>query len=185
MNKGDLEAAQNAEMEEYETWGAPPADFDKGDPERVRIFGERLRYLRKKQNYSLKVVAKELGMSEMNISKYENGKIRNVPVNQLSRLAALFGVTAHYLLGYVNDENKYLRLDPHRNIVYDADGKTPRLVTQPMTIASVGVQRAISDYRDLYCDDTELFYLINKLVIVPQARKDAVKKILSIILNEM
>lgn len=185
MNKILLEAAENSEVEEYETWGAPPADFDKSDSERIRIFGERLRYIRKKQHYSLNDVAKELGMSEMNISKYENGKVKNIPVKQLRRLATFFGVTAHYLLGYVDNENTYLRLDPSRNIIYDSDGKTPRLVTQAMAIAPVGAQSAISDYRDLYYDDVELFYLINKLLITQQERREAAKKVLNIILNEM
>ena len=61
----------------------------------------RLRELREKHHLSQQKVADHLGISRTAYNKYESGAIR--PTRKLERLAALFGVSADYILGRTED----------------------------------------------------------------------------------
>ena len=64
---------------------------------------EKLRYLRKKQNYSMKKLGEIIGVSESTISLYENGH-RQPDFNTLIKLADYFNVTVDYLIGRENEK---------------------------------------------------------------------------------
>ena len=68
----------------------------------MSITGQRLRLLRAERKWSQEAVAKKLGISRTAYNKYENGAIH--PVRKLKELADLFGVSADYILGGVDDE---------------------------------------------------------------------------------
>ncbi|MBR1647030.1 MAG: helix-turn-helix transcriptional regulator [Selenomonadaceae bacterium] len=57
----------------------------------------RLRALREESKMSQQAVADFLGITRTAYNKYESGVIK--PVRKLNELAALFGVTADYILG--------------------------------------------------------------------------------------
>lgn len=57
----------------------------------------RLRTLREENKMSQQAVADFLGITRTAYNKYESGAIK--PVRKLNELAALFGVTADYILG--------------------------------------------------------------------------------------
>jgi len=61
-------------------------------------FESRLRSLREKKGYSQIQLSKELSISNVTLSQYENG-IRKPDIDTLSKLASYFGVTTDYLLG--------------------------------------------------------------------------------------
>ena len=61
-------------------------------------FAERLKELRQEHNISLKKLAKEIGVSDIAISRWEN-ELRIPNIESLIALAQYFGVTADYLLG--------------------------------------------------------------------------------------
>jgi len=72
-------------------------------------FGEILKFLRELNGYSQEEVAKALGISVPNVSRYENQKIH--PTEEVIRNAAqFFNVSADYLLGLtdtpVSTENR-------------------------------------------------------------------------------
>lgn len=73
----------------------------------------RLRELRKESGLSQKQVADTLGISRTAYNKYESGVIR--PVRKINELAALFGVTADYILGRDGIEMKDAakKISPH------------------------------------------------------------------------
>ena len=61
----------------------------------------RLRSLREKHGLSQQKVAEYLGISRTAYNKYESGAIR--PTRKLDKLAALFGVSADYILGRADE----------------------------------------------------------------------------------
>ena len=63
-----------------------------------RIFGERLKNLRKEKGLSQPQLAKEIGVSKGMISFWENG-INEPTITYLIRLCNYFEVSADFLLG--------------------------------------------------------------------------------------
>lgn len=63
----------------------------------MNITACRLRALREESKMSQQAVADFLGITRTAYNKYESGAIK--PVRKLNELAALFGVTADYILG--------------------------------------------------------------------------------------
>ena len=59
------------------------------------MYGSRLRYLRKKNNYTLNYVAEKLNTTHATISKYENEKLKIDP-DTLCSFCKLYNVSADY-----------------------------------------------------------------------------------------
>lgn len=68
----------------------------------LKIFGERLRLLRKERKLPLKKIAELLGTSVTQVSDMENGKTGTTMV-RLVRLAEFYHVSTDYLLGITDD----------------------------------------------------------------------------------
>ena len=64
----------------------------------MKIFGERLRELRKEENISARKLAEKIGVSDASIIRWENDEI-NPNIEYLRALATYFKVSADYLLG--------------------------------------------------------------------------------------
>ena len=64
----------------------------------MKIFAERLKELRKEKSISLKALAKEIGVSDIAISRWEN-QLRIPNIENLKSIAEYFGVSSDYLLG--------------------------------------------------------------------------------------
>ena len=64
----------------------------------MKIFGERIRILRKEKKLRQEDVAKEIGISFRTYCRYENVE-REPTAPTIVALADLFGVSADYLLG--------------------------------------------------------------------------------------
>ena len=72
------------------------------------MLGERLAFLRRRENLSQKELGDKLNISHYTISSYEKG--RSEPSDELkARLARFFGVSADYLLGLVDQPYPYDR----------------------------------------------------------------------------
>ena len=66
------------------------------------MYGSRLHYLRKKNNYTLNYVAEKLNTTHATISKYENEKLKIDP-DTLCSFCKLYNVSADYILGLPNN----------------------------------------------------------------------------------
>lgn len=67
--------------------------------------GERIRELRLRNHLSLDDVARHLGVGRQAIHKYEQGTVTNIPLENIEKMANLFGTTPGYLAGW-NDSPK-------------------------------------------------------------------------------
>jgi HTH-type transcriptional regulator, competence development regulator len=72
----------------------------------MSVLGKRLRYLREKFNYSQKKVAESLGISNVQLSRYESGD-RNPDPELIAAFADFYGVTTDYLHGRTDDPHGY------------------------------------------------------------------------------
>ena len=68
----------------------------------VKLFGERLRYLRNENGIGQNLLAEKLQLSNASVSFWETGK--QIPSAEvIFTLALFFNVSADYLLGIKND----------------------------------------------------------------------------------
>ena len=88
----------------------------------MNVTGNRIREFRTKLNLTLDDVAKHLGVGRQAIYKYEQGTVTNIPLENLEKMAQLFGTTPSYLAGWQTDEERYKEMidalgfyvnDPH------------------------------------------------------------------------
>jgi transcriptional regulator with XRE-family HTH domain len=69
----------------------------------MSILGKRLKYLREKFNYSQKRVADSIGISNVQLSRYESGD-RNPDPELIAKFADFFDVTTDFLHGRTNEK---------------------------------------------------------------------------------
>ena len=67
----------------------------------MEIFCKRLRELRLEQGLSKAQLAKNINVSDVAVSRWENGK-RTPNIEQLRKLALFFNVSSDYLLGLID-----------------------------------------------------------------------------------
>ena len=67
---------------------------------------ERVRDLRKDNDWSQTEVARKIGMSQTGYSKYETGE-NDIPTEVLLKLADLYDTSVDYLLGRTNERKPY------------------------------------------------------------------------------
>jgi transcriptional regulator with XRE-family HTH domain len=64
----------------------------------ISTLGKRLKYLREKNNYSQKRVAEAIGLTNVQLSRYESGDRKPDP-DTINLLADFFNVSTDFLLG--------------------------------------------------------------------------------------
>lgn len=67
------------------------------------IWNDRIAYLRKKNDMTLKDVSKRLGVSEATAQRYETS-IKNIPYEIIMKYAVMFCVEPSYIMGWTDDE---------------------------------------------------------------------------------
>lgn len=65
--------------------------------------GERIKALREQRGMTQDELAEKLGTTKQTVYKYETGVITNIPSDKIEEMAALFGVTPSYLMGWDED----------------------------------------------------------------------------------
>ena len=70
----------------------------------MNITGNRIRELRTKNDLTLDDVARHLGVGRQAIYKYEQGTVTNIPLENLEKMADLFGVSPGYLAGWTDHD---------------------------------------------------------------------------------
>jgi transcriptional regulator with XRE-family HTH domain len=68
-------------------------------PPYMRILGERVHVLRRRERYSQAAIAQMADMSPTTLSNLEQAKAPNITLEHLVNLARVFGTTPDYLLG--------------------------------------------------------------------------------------
>ena len=73
--------------------------------------GRRIRDLRIAAGLTQEQLGEKVGLQKSAVAKYENGKTENMKRSVIQKMAALFGVSPSYLMGF--DDNTSYYLDPN------------------------------------------------------------------------
>lgn len=71
------------------------------------MVGDRIRWLRNLARLSQADLAEQVGMSEIQILRWENGKA-DPGAEAVRKMAKIFGVTSDYILGLSDDPHGYI-----------------------------------------------------------------------------
>ena len=71
---------------------------DQGD--REMTMGERIKYLRLKNKLTQTDIADYIGTNKQAVFKYENGIIKNIPLDKIEKIAEILHVSPAYLVGW-------------------------------------------------------------------------------------
>jgi len=82
------------------------------------LIAKQLTELRRKHRYTLEEVGKQIGVSKQTLYKYEKGIITNIPSDRIEALAAFYGVTPSYIMGWGDTEanKKSLSTEANRQV---------------------------------------------------------------------
>jgi transcriptional regulator with XRE-family HTH domain len=74
---------------------------------RAMTIGERLRFLRLRNNLTQEELGNRIGVKKQTIEKYEKGLIKNIPEEKRKQIVTILGVSEPYFLGLteIEDEN--------------------------------------------------------------------------------
>ena len=60
--------------------------------------GDKIKYLRESMNLTQTELGERLGVKKNAVSKWECGRVEDIPTSKIKAMAALFGVKASYLI---------------------------------------------------------------------------------------
>ena len=100
--------------------------------------GERIRYYRKLNNMTMVELAQRIGVQHSAIYKYETGKITNIPIGNINKMAYVFGIPAHDLVDWMSD-------DPIPDLDLSADEKAMITLYRKLTERN---KQAVKSYLD-------------------------------------
>lgn len=69
------------------------------------IWNERIKQLRAEYKYTLKDVAKKLGVQEATAQRYESGEIKNIPYGAIVAYSEMFSCSPSYIMGWSEDHS--------------------------------------------------------------------------------
>jgi transcriptional regulator with XRE-family HTH domain len=109
----------------------------------MKMFGTRLRSLRKKSGLTMKELGSKFNLAESTISGYENGT-RKPDTDIMEKIADFFEVTVDFLLGRSEESNKNEEED---NVGRAFFGGADQYSEEELEIARAAAKAAVEGYR--------------------------------------
>lgn len=78
--------------------------------------GEKIKTLRKQQGLTQTELGEKLGVQKNAVSKWETGRVDDIPGSKIRSMATLFGVSPSYL---IDDEEDSVRFDDFTYAMYN------------------------------------------------------------------
>ncbi|WP_339033181.1 helix-turn-helix transcriptional regulator [Fusobacterium animalis] len=69
-----------------------------------QTIAKRLKEKREENGFTLDDVAKKINVSKVTLHKYENLIILNIPIDNIEKLAKLYGTTPKYIMGWSDSD---------------------------------------------------------------------------------
>lgn len=115
--------------------------------------GEKIRYLRESLDMSQEELGLLLGVQKSAVAKYENGKVENIKRSTIKKMAEVFNVSACYLMGFDEDEEKVETLSRQVTLLQAVQDQWGKEAVKALSILNElneeGVKKAISSLEDL------------------------------------
>lgn len=105
--------------------------------------GERIKAARESANLTQEELGSKCGTTKQTIYKYEIGKVTNIPLDRLEKIAEAVGVSAAYLMGW-NDEQGNAQLNNRKNVVRIA-GRDGSFIEKNLSDKQVAALKALID----------------------------------------
>ena len=67
--------------------------------------GEKIRVAREAAGLTQEELGKRCNTTKQTIYKYETGKVTNIPIDRLEKIASVLGVSSSYLIGWDSKKN--------------------------------------------------------------------------------
>ena len=107
--------------------------------------GDRIKTARESANLTQEELGSKCGTTKQTIYKYEIGKVTNIPLDRLQRIAEVVGVSAAYLMGWETEahepENTSLE---NRNVVRIA-GRDGSFIEKTLSDEQVAALKTLID----------------------------------------
>ena len=87
--------------------------------------GHILKEERLRNNLSQEEVAKAIGSTKQAVYKYETGIVTNIPMDKITKMAQLFGVTPAYIMGWEEETPEEPKLSEGERLVLEAFRQIP------------------------------------------------------------
>lgn len=87
-------------------WKDDPEDYDR---QKEMEFKDKIKSLRLKQEMTMDVLAKKIGVSTPTIQRYESGETKNVRRDKIKNLADALDTTPAYLMGWEDETIKIIK----------------------------------------------------------------------------
>lgn len=100
--------------------------------------GDRIRYYRKLNNMTMVELAQKIGVQHSAIYKYETGKVTNIPISNINKMADVFNIPARELVDWISD-------DPIPDLDLNTDEKSMITLYRKLTERN---KQAVKSYLD-------------------------------------
>jgi len=115
--------------------------------------GERIRYCRESINMTQDELGLLLGVQKSAVAKYENGKVENIKRSTIKKMADVFGVSACYLMGFDEDEDKVKTISKEVALLQAIQDHWGKEAVKALSILNElneeGLKKAISSLEDI------------------------------------
>ena len=119
----------------------------------TNIAGDRIRELRLRNHLTLEDVARHLNVGKQAIYKYEQGTVTNIPLENLEKMADLFGTTPQYLAGWSPDYPEQPATSAHTQESRIISAGIDRMPKERREQALKILQVAFAEYSDFFKED--------------------------------
>ena len=108
--------------------------------------GERIAKRRREMNITLKELGKAIGVECSAVSKYEKGRVPNIPPKRIEAIAHALDTTADYLLGLTDNPDQrslyeHAGIRPEEYIDFNATAKSEKRTQLESIIASASEEQ--------------------------------------------
>lgn len=115
--------------------------------------GEKIKYLRIKNNLLQEDLAKAVNSTKQAIYKYENGIVTNIPMDKIEMMAVALNVSPAYLMGW-DTNNKSPPTEKEKTVAFDGLSEAQRkLIAFAQTVPEDKAELVLRVMRSILEDD--------------------------------
>ena len=145
---------------------------------KIGNIGQRIREIRKSKNLTMLELGNRVGITENNISRYERGIIKDIPFENINKIAEALDVDLYYLLTgeVLKDINKYIyKIEPMlKKIKLSKENKKELIEELNLYIKEHNLEDEPINYDIPFDENTTDYELLDFLYAIDENRVDTI-----------
>lgn len=145
---------------------------------KIGNIGQRIREIRKSKNLTMLELGNRVGITENNISRYERGIIKDIPFENINKIAEALDVDLYYLLTgeVLKDINKYIyKIEPMlKKIKLSKENKKELIEELNLYIKEHNLEDEPINYNIPFDENTTDYELLDFLYAIDENRVDSI-----------